>query len=59
LNTSGGNLGSGHVRGFVHVMETALQMMGTAAVRQIKNAEIALCETGPFPSASCFICTKE
>jgi acetyl-CoA acetyltransferase len=59
LNTSGGNLGSGRIHGFGHVMETAMQMMGTAGVRQIKNAEVALCETGPFPSASSFICTKE
>jgi acetyl-CoA acetyltransferase len=59
LNTSGGNLGSGRIHGFGHVLETAMQMMGTAGVRQIKNAEVALCETGPFGSASCFIATKE
>jgi acetyl-CoA acetyltransferase len=59
LNTSGGNLGSGRIHGFGHVMETAMQMMGTAGVRQIKNAEVALCETGPFGSASSFTCTKE
>ena len=59
LNTSGGNLGSGRIHGFGHVLETAMQMMGTAGVRQIANAEVALCETGPFGNASCFIATKE
>jgi len=59
LNTSGGNLGSGRVHGFGHVLETAMQMMGTAGVRQVKNAEVALCETGPFGSASSFIATRE
>ena len=59
LNMSGGNLGSGRVHGFGHVMETAMQMMGTAGVRQVPNAQVALCETGPFGSASSFIATKE
>ena len=59
LNMSGGNLGSGRIHGFGHVLETAMQMMGTAGVRQVPNAEVALTETGPFGNASCFICTKE
>src|SRR5262249_6255548 len=57
LNTSGGNLGSGRIHGFGHVLETAMQMMGTAGVRQIPNAEVAACETGPFGSAPCFSST--
>src|SRR5262245_12959733 len=59
LNMSGGNLGSGRIHGFGHVLETAMQMMGTAGVRQVPNAEVALTETGPFGNASCFICTRE
>ena len=59
LNTSGGNLGNGRIHGFSHVLETAQQMMGTAGVRQIAGAEVALCETGPFANGSCFIATRE
>ena len=59
LNTSGGNLGNGRIHGFSHVLETAIQMMGTAGPRQIEGAEVALCETGPFSSASSFICTRD
>ena len=59
LNMSGGNLGSGRVHGFGHVLETAMQLMGTAGVRQVKNNEVALCETGPFGSASSFTATRD
>ena len=59
LNASGGNLGNGRIHGFSHVLETAMQMMGTAGPRQIPNAEVAICETGPFNSASCFSCTND
>jgi acetyl-CoA acetyltransferase len=41
LNMSGGNLGSGRVHGFGHVLEAAMQLMGTAGVRQVKNNEVA------------------
>ena len=58
-NTSGGNVGSSRVHGFGFVMETAMRLVCTAGVWQIKTAEIALCGTGPFPGASCFSCTKE
>jgi len=59
LNASGGNLGNGRIHGFSHVLETAMQMMGTAGPRQIENAEVAICETGPFNSASCFSCVND
>ncbi len=59
VNTSGGNLGNGRVHGFSAVMETAMQMMGTAGVRQIPNREVAVCETGPYNSASCFSCVND
>ena len=59
LNASGGNLGNGRIHGFSHVLETAMQMMGTAGPRQIPNAEVAICETGPFNSASCFSCVND
>ena len=36
-----------------------MQMMGTAGVRQVPNTQAALCETGPFPSASSFICVND
>jgi len=59
LNASGGNLGNGRIHGFSHVLETAMQMMGTAGERQIANPKAAVCETGPFNSASCFIATND
>ena len=66
LNTAGGNLGNGRIHGMTNVWETANQMMGTAGVRQLprpdgelKKLDVALCETGPFGSASSFICTRE
>ena len=66
LNTAGGNLGNGRIHGMTNVWETANQMMGTAGPRQLprpdgelKKLDVALCETGPFGSASSFICTRE
>ena len=53
-----GNLGSGRIHGFSHVLETAQQMMGTAGVRQL-DVHAGICETGPFGNGSCFIVTKE
>jgi hypothetical protein len=52
LNTSGGNLAGGRIHGFGHMLATAMQMMRTAGVRQVKNAEVALRETGASGSAS-------
>ena len=59
LNTAGGNLGEGRLHGWSHIRETARQMMGTAGPRQLKKLDVALCEVGPFPGGSAFICTRE
>ncbi len=59
VNTSGGNLGDGRIHGMTHVYETAVQMMGTAGPRQLKNLHVGICETGPFGTGSTFLCTKE
>ena len=58
LNTSGGSLGEGRLHGMTHIAETARQMMGTAGRRQVKNAEVALCQVGPFHYGASFICTR-
>jgi acetyl-CoA acetyltransferase len=59
LNTSGGSLGNGRLQGFVQIHETAVQMMGTAGSRQVPNAEVALCQTGPFGNGTSIIVTKD
>ena len=58
VNTSGGSLGEGRLHGMTHIAETARQMMGTAGPRQVRDAEAALCEVGPFPFGASFICTR-
>ena len=58
VNTSGGSLGEGRLHGMTHIAETARQMMGTAGPRQVRIAEAALCEVGPFPFGASFICTR-
>ena len=59
VNTAGGSLGEGRLHGMGHIAETARQMMGTAGPRQLKDIEVALCESGPFGNAASFICTRD
>lgn len=58
VNTSGGSLGEGRLHGMTHISETARQMMGVAGERQVENAQVALCEVGPFAYGASFICTR-
>ncbi|MCL0102051.1 thiolase family protein, partial [Dehalococcoidia bacterium] len=46
LNTSGGNLGEGRMHGAPHITEAALQVMGRAGTRQIKDSALSLYAIG-------------
>jgi acetyl-CoA acetyltransferase len=46
LNTSGGNLGEGRMHGAPHITEAALQVMGRAGPRQIKDNTLSLYAIG-------------
>jgi acetyl-CoA acetyltransferase len=51
LNTSGGSQGAGRMHGVTHLMESVLQVMGRAGVRQVPQVEVSLAVVGTHMTA--------
>jgi acetyl-CoA acetyltransferase len=47
LNTAGGSLGAGRMHGVTQIMDGALQVMGRAGPRQVRDAAVSLVAIGP------------
>jgi hypothetical protein len=42
VNTHGGNLSDSYMEGWLHIVEGARQLRGTAGDRQVRGAEVCL-----------------
>src|SRR3982751_6135234 len=60
LNTLGGSLSTGRIRGLWHIIEGALQASGRAGERQVKDANVSFVgASAPIVEGTTFIFVKE
>lgn len=59
VNPHGGLLSEGYIHGLNHHYEAALQLRGTAGVRQVEDAKLALVTAGAGPFGGANIYSKE